>query len=254
MVNLIKAEIFKLKKNKAFKVLAILIIAYALILSLLYTSLLGDWLLSDADASFFGIFVKCLGNVNVILYLVVSIFAGLFICNDFENKIVQNTISSGVSRLQFLFTKSVVYSISICLFMLIIPFITGILASTKYGFGTITMAGLLKLILITLAMIMVYTSLVLTCVLIAFSFKTVGATISISMVWFLIGLNICDTFLPRIKVIGKIFNYLPTNLYSSILSLDASFSSIQILLLSTVLVSLITFFITYILFKKSELK
>jgi ABC-2 type transport system permease protein len=183
MYNLIRADLFKLRKSMAIKVLfaittasalTMAMIAYLIAQGKLAASMSGTgFLFSDVDM------ISILGGV----------IAGVFICGDFDNKTIHDAIANGCSRCTVIVSKATVFSCAIAFILLPYAIITCIALSTgcKFSMGPIAMgflhvltseagnpfsaSAICKLIAVMFTLIIVYVAQLSLCVPLAFALK-----------------------------------------------------------------------------------
>ena len=130
MFNLIKADLYKMRKTKSIKILFLLCCISATLMSVISYQLTNGNLSHDiiGIGSFFTDFQM--------ISLVSVIFISLFICNDFDNKTIHDSISTGYSRSSIIICKTITYFISILIFLLpdVIAAIVGM--CSNYSFET----------------------------------------------------------------------------------------------------------------------
>lgn len=171
MLNLINAELYKLKKSKTFKICIVISIILSTILASKFIQKfsypenffqqneLGKFLYSltsEKNATTFSLFgvgtgwnVLIMSTENAISYTVssiglgapisflFSIFISIFISTEFNNGTIKNIITKGYKRKTIYFSKLIVSCISSVLFLyifLIFSFINGFI---NYGIGNI---------------------------------------------------------------------------------------------------------------------
>lgn len=265
MFNLIWADLFKLRKSFAIKVLfgitmlsavAMTIIAYLIPRGKLEVGMTGiGFMFSD---------------VNIISILG-AVIAGVFICGDFDNKIIHDAIANGSSRSAVIVSKAVVFYCAIAFMLLPYVIITGYALSTgnEFSMGTIAV-GLLhiltidsgisitaleiwKLLFVILTLMFVYMAQLSVCVPLAFTLKRpvfvvaiyYGFTILCAQ---LLGLRDSSRLLDRILALTPFGgNY-------TFMSMETVTGDI----IKSFFVSLVFMFImltvTYIVFRRSEIK
>lgn len=132
MINLIRADFYKIRKSPAIKILfviaclcaaAMTVIAYAIPHGKMDTGMSGiGFLFSDAD----------------IISILGAVCAGLFICGDFDNKAIHDAVAGGCGRLSIVVSKAVVFAGSVT--ALLIPYAVavgiGLGMGTKFALST----------------------------------------------------------------------------------------------------------------------
>ena len=106
MFNLIKADLYKMRKTKSIKILFLLCCISSTLMSVISYQLTNVNLSHDiiGIGSFFTDFQM--------ISLVSVIFISLFICNDFDNKTIHDSISTGYSRSSIIICKTITYFIN----------------------------------------------------------------------------------------------------------------------------------------------
>ncbi len=107
MINLIKADFYKINRSMIYKILflisSICAVATTLVSHMLHT---GDIDMATASST------AMLTDV-VMLSLINSVLAGQMICGDFENKLIQSSLSGCSGRLTVVAAKMITYSIMV---------------------------------------------------------------------------------------------------------------------------------------------
>jgi ABC-2 type transport system permease protein len=183
MLNLIRADFYKLSKSLTIKIIfaittfsaiAMTAIAYLIPQGKIAESTSGVWFLFS--------------DVNMISILG-AVIAGVFICGDFENKTIQDAIANGSSRGTVLISKAIVFCCAIAFVLLPYVIVTGIAFSTNSEFSMGSLAvGFLhlltapdsaaaavseiwKLLVIMLTLIILYVAQLSVCVPLAIMLK-----------------------------------------------------------------------------------
>ncbi|HIY58589.1 MAG TPA: ABC transporter permease [Candidatus Tetragenococcus pullicola] len=139
MKNLMKAEVFKLTRNKTFWVL----IATGTGLSILLHCLIitGWWLLSGTPFDQAGLSeFNALSLFTMPLYfnLIVSTLAGFYISTEFsKNGVIKNQMMSGNKRTNIFMAKYLIFSLGSFLVTILIPLVTAIIVTLLFGQGDI---------------------------------------------------------------------------------------------------------------------
>lgn len=265
MYNLIRADLFKLRRSMAIKLLLGITTVSAVAMVLMsYLILQGK-----IDASMAGIGFM-FSDINVISILG-AVIAGIFICGDFDNKTIQNAIASGCSRGNVILSKATVFCCAISLILLPYAIITSIALSTgsEFGMGSIAIgflniltseagrvfsaSDIWKLLAVMLTLIIVYVAQLSVCVPLALIIKKPVLVIAIYY-----GFSIFTGQLQRLgdssPVFEAIFSSTPYGGNYIFVTLDTAVE----VLLKAVVVSLVfimvMLFITYGVFRKSEIK
>lgn len=191
MLNLIRADFYKLSKSLTIKIIfaittfsaiAMTLIAYLIPQGKIEENTTGIWFLFS--------------DVNMISILG-AVIAGVFICGDFENKTIQDAIANGSSRGTVIVSKAIVFCCAIAFVLLPYAIITSIAFGTSSEFSmgklavgflhlltapdstTITVSEIWKLIAIMLTLIILYIAQLSICIPLALMLKKPVFVISI---------------------------------------------------------------------------
>ena len=182
MMNVLRADMLKLKKSLALKVI-FLISGAGAVLMLIVARLFGNGTLgmnAAGNASF-------LADPQMVA-LLGTVAAGMFLCGDFENKTVHDAVSGGIGRSQLVLGKALSYFL--ILFLLILPYfavtITAFFIDSQYQLyipsvfltlicresgNALTLYSVLKILGITAAVCVVYAGQLSICLTLAFIFR-----------------------------------------------------------------------------------
>ncbi|MBC3887555.1 ABC transporter permease [Acetobacterium paludosum] len=265
MLNLIQADLFKMHKSMAIKILFSITTISALAMTVL------AYLLEQGqiDAGMIGIGFM-FSDVNMVSILG-AVLAGVFICGDFDNKTIHDAISSGSSRGTVIVSKAIVFFCGIGFILLPYAIVTGIALWTGFGFnmGAVSVgflnnltqastaafqaSNLLKFLLIALILIIVYASQLSVCVPLAFILKKPVLVVPIYYVISLLGgqLSLLAASSPGFN---RIFSLTPFGGSYSFLDLNAQAADIFKAILVSVIFIIIMLAITYAAFRKAEIK
>jgi ABC-2 type transport system permease protein len=219
MSNLIRAELFKLSKNKTFRILMMLLTAAGLVLNLVVwldskdvLSLQNVLGFINFDPSFTGtgidFFRLTLLDDSILLTLILSTFSGFYISNDYLTGVIKNEAISGNSRGQIYFAKLIAFSlgsIAMAVVFLVIPTLGSTLI---HGFGTAIDGSTVVYVGRTVGLFLLHlVAFVSIMTLIAIILQESGKTIIVSISFILI-VNLTFIFLARYFPIAEtIFEY-----------------------------------------------
>ncbi|WP_102272849.1 ABC transporter permease [Cytobacillus massiliigabonensis] len=139
MTNLIKAEIYKLSRNKTFCVLIVSVIGLS---TLLHCLILMDWwLLSGTEFDKAGLSeFNALSPFTIPLFfnLIVSTLAGFYISTEFSHSgVIKNQMLSGNKRKNIFMAKFLVFTLGAFIVTILIPLVTAIIIAILFGQGEI---------------------------------------------------------------------------------------------------------------------
>jgi ABC-2 type transport system permease protein len=265
MYNLIMADLFKIRKSKSLKILfgittvtAVLmtLIAYLIPQGKLSASMSGiGFLLSDVD----------------VVSIVGAVLAGIFICGDFDNKIIHEAIATGSSRASIIVSKVVVFSCSLIFILLPYVIATAIALVSGHKFGmeglgvgflhlisveggkTLAVSEIGKLLVVILTLLLVYVAQLSLCVPLALALKKPVLVVAIFY-----GLSIsCPQLIVLAKssqVFNNIFACTPYGgNYTFVTMSTAAGDFIKAASASVVFIVLMVV-ISYFAFRKAEIK
>ena len=250
MFNLIKADLYKMRKTKSIKILFLLCCISATLMSVISYQLTNGNLSHDiiGIGSFFTDFQM--------ISLASVIFISLFICNDFDNKTIHDSISTGYSRSSIIICKTITYFISILIFLL--PYVIAAIIGmcSNYSFETFLPSVFqnimknenstafdfnifLKIIAIWFTMAIVYASQISISIFLAFSIRK-----SVIVIAQIINIDAASDFFSKTPF-GIDYSKLTLNADSSVF-----FNFIGISLVFLVIMMLLS----YLFFRKAEIK
>lgn len=174
MYNLIKVESLKIKSSFTFKMLVLAQIGICLLFIIIG---LTDPSVNGNVSGYYA-FQNNLGQVEQNC-LILSIFAGTFICSDISNKLLQLSITVGNKRRDIFISKILLYLFGSILLLSIMPIIMTLAYTVMNGFGEpFTFELMLLLLKRYVTYLFLHISISSLAILIAYAFKNiVGATI-----------------------------------------------------------------------------
>lgn len=130
MMNLIRADLFKLRKSVTMKVLAGITLVCALSMTAIVYSISGGQLDNNMNGIAF-----MFSDINV-MSILGAVLAGVLICGDFDTRIIQDSITSGCSRGRIILAKGVVLGCALTVLLFPYALVTGIALKTGSDFTT----------------------------------------------------------------------------------------------------------------------
>lgn len=135
--NLIKAELFKLQRNKTFWVIIATIIGLSALLH--YLIITDWWMMENTVFNKAGLNeLNALSVFTTLLYfnLIVSPLAGFFISVELsQSGVIKNQVISGNKRGHIFIAKFLVFSIAATIVTIVIPVLIGFLIAIVFGHG-----------------------------------------------------------------------------------------------------------------------
>ena len=206
MNNLIRVELFKLRKNRSFWTLLAAIAFLSLAYPLLYyfdNRTGGKPQITGAE--FLAAFLS--GNAYVIK-LGATILAGFYICNEYSTGVMKTIASSGNDRWRLFTAKLIVFSLGAMVVSLVFPIVSTTEASLLSGFGHLPAGthsyfipqafGLTLLYSVAYAAVVALFAVVLT---------DSGKTIGISMIFFLLIDSALAALGEKLPFVAKVHDY-----------------------------------------------
>ena len=184
MYNLVKHEWFKLRRDRSFRTLVIVIGALSIVWPLYWHF---DNLL-DGEPLFTGFesFLRAISANILILKVSLCILSGFFISSEYSTGVMKNLASSGHSRIEMYTAKLFVYAWGAILLSLLFPVLNMVISTLLSGFGTMDDQQASLLVVRSTLFTMLYSaSFAAVAALFAITFTNSGMTISTSIIFFL---------------------------------------------------------------------
>ncbi|MFD1176372.1 ABC transporter permease [Paenibacillus puldeungensis] len=265
MLNLIRADVFKLRKSITMKVL----LAITTLCAVAMTMMAYFISTGKLDASLTGVGFM-FSDVNVISILG-GLIAGMLICADFDNKTIQDSIASGNSRSTIIFSKAVVLGLALVVILLPYAVITGIALGTgsKFDMGAVavgflhlltsesakafTTPDVLKLLAVMLTLLILYVAQLSISIPIAFLVKKPILVIVICYAFsFLTGQLL--TIASNHPIVERICSFTPFGGSYVLMTLDAGAGTVvKAIVVSLIFIGVMAA-LSYSLFRKTEIK
>ncbi|MGN0474522.1 MAG: ABC transporter permease [Acutalibacteraceae bacterium] len=262
-MNVLKCEFIKLKKSIAFKVTWLITLCF---------SVLYGFMVSSSGDEYNGLSLLLNAFSDNMLYIIIgSVIAGLFICNDFENRTFQESITCGNSHLSVIASKAFVYTLSMALACIPYPVISGAIVAAKYGWGfeTVGVSGVdfaARMALLLVSIFFAYLPIMMFFVMVCFLVHKTGISFAINMPAMMIGtivLQMIQKYLfPQSEIYAKIYGYsfpgLPTMpfvyLNEEALLVDVTLNNYLPIIIAGTVWSVLLFTTAAVTFKKRDLK
>ncbi len=261
MLNLIQTEWYKLKKQRGYKIiLGVNALIYLLLGVLLSSGGVFTVSVSSVEESmetapmiingydaFFTSLVQLASNG-----VLISIFVGLFVCNDFSHRTIGAMIASGKSRLSFLTAKTLVVLVAVLPILCITPLTMTLITTIENGFGVaFTQEVFFEMLRGFLLYLVTNGAITLFYVLVAFLTKNMGSTVAISTLCILLFSFV--QALPLIETLTTVLQCTPFYWALSIRSIT-EFSEIVQTVLTSVACLALCFGLSFLLLRRAELK
>ena len=265
MLNLIQADLFKMRKSTALRILfGITALCAAVMAVMAYLIPKGQIAQSYTGMGFL------ISDIDVMSILGPAL-AGIFICGDFDNKTIHDSIAGGSSRTAVIVSKTVSFSLAAAFILLPYAIVTGIALSTgsTFNMGSVSVAflnilskesgsafgapELFKFLAAALTLGIVYISQLSLCVPLSFVFKKPVLVVVVyyaATLFFAQLVNLQNSS----PVLKNVFSCTPYGGNNTFVTMTTGAGEI----LKTITVSLVFLILmlalTYGIFKKAEIK
>jgi ABC-2 type transport system permease protein len=265
MINLIQADLYKMRKSTAMKVLFAITTVCAVIMTI-FAYLIPQGKIPESYTGIGFLF----SDINMMSILGAAV-AGIFICGDFDNKTIHDAITSGCSRIAIICSKAITFFIAVIILVLPYAIITGIalLSGVKLGMSSVGVGFLhlmaidggtafdvsvfFKMLAVMLTLILVYIAQLSLCVPFALIFKK-PVVVIVAYYSFTLFCAQLYGLSNDSEVFKNISSYTPYGGNHTFLTLEAHAGNFG----KTIIVSLVFITLmmvaTYSVFRKSEIK
>ena len=255
MLNMIQAEMFKLRLNKSFWV--ILLTSLVLSAVMHYLAITEWWQVYNTPFDAAGLSeMNGLSMFMAPLFfnLMIGTLAAFYISTDFgPSGVIKNQIISGKNRKLIYFAKYIVYSAAAVVIAVLIPAVTGIILNIIMGNGGIftfeTITYLLGAYSLFSLQLLGYTAIIS---LLAIITEDSGKTIIFSIL-FTIVMYIVEK-MPKSGIIERIYEYSIFQQFNQVLFPELGIESIMTGLAAGLITMAVLLFIGMIVFSKKEIK
>lgn len=244
MKNLIKWEMKQTFKSKAFWGIGCTFILGTLIFSLIP--------IIDGGRSNNELFLSIFSNFNSLILLIIGIYAGMRITGDLEDRKIQAAVMAGNSRFSVVATKLFVFSLSVAIFTLLSTTINSLVLFLIKGSIGIDTNFFREVIMRTICFSLVEISFASICFFLSTLVKNIGAAITINLIT-LVALNSIGQSLIGKEWAAGFIKFTPVGQTFLIIA-DASTKNIINSLIASILGITLVLILSYIKFRKQELK
>lgn len=265
MINLLKADFYRIRKNKAFQICFIISFVCIGLLAFILNGVAQGNIGQELSSASTLLVDAMMGS------LLASLVIGNYVCGDFESKTIHNEISCGEGRLLVVITKMI--SCMIVVAIIILPYA---IVSLICFFGEVKMAPLAgipsvfvnimsnttgievtgssiaKSIILCVVALIVYMARLSLCIPLAFKMRMPVVVMAFGIITSF-AFDILGQAVKDIAVVSTIVNNTPFALIYD-LTMDAGAGTIlKVLSISILFIGIVTWF-TYYLFRKTDIK
>ncbi|MFX3636074.1 MAG: ABC transporter permease [Candidatus Pristimantibacillus sp.] len=253
MYNLIRAELFKLRKDRAFRVLLLILAVVSLGYPLLYYfDNTSGGASQITGAEFLYDFIT--GNAYVIKFGV-AILAGFFIANEYSTGVMKTIASSGNVRARLFAAKLIGFTIGAMAISLVFPIVSTIEASLLSGFGHLPEGVDTYFIPRAIGMTLLYAAGYASIGALFTSVLTdSGKTIGFSMIFFLMIDSVLIGIGTKIPFFTTLYDYSIFKLIGSIGENNIVSGDLPALLLVPVLTYVVCGLLGILVYRRKEIK
>lgn len=242
MKNLLNWELKHTFRSKSFFGFGIIFIIVGLI------SMIQS--LSEDSITGYTLFLENCANANSFLVLVIGIYSGIHFAGAFDERRIQAAIMAGNSRLNILLSKLLSYSLVIAVYLILsvgINSLIGFLLTKEVGIDTF-----ITVIIQGLVFILVEISFTSICLLTSTIVKKLGTSITVNLITLLTLNMIMQSLIVKTWAL-KFLKFTPVGQTMLIIG-DASTKNITTAIIVSILGLLVVILLTYMKFRKEELK
>ncbi|MBP2110377.1 ABC transporter permease [Paenibacillus silagei] len=253
MYNLIRAELFKLRKDRSFHVLVLIIAALSLAYPLLYY--IDNK--SGGKPQFTGaeFLIKFVASNGYIIKFSIAALAGFFIASEYTTGVMKTVASSGNDRGRLYAAKLIGFSAGAMMISLIFPLVSLAEVSMLSGFGQLPEGVDAFFLPRVLRFTLLYTAAYAAIgALFTAMFTESGKTISFLMVFFLMINTILGGLGEYIPVFTTVYDYSVFKLLGDIGKTRIDGGDVPALLLVPLLTIVVSGLLGVLVFRKKEIK
>ncbi|WP_028776735.1 ABC transporter permease [Shimazuella kribbensis] len=248
MSNLVKSELFKLRKDRSFWTLVLIIMALAVSYPPFVYFVLGIKSTSMKEI----LSAIALEGVNTyIVKFVPCILAGFFISSEYSIGTMKSIAASGNSRIRIYFSKLLVFSLGAAVIALIFPLIMPSVGLLFFGFYDMPRSDyIIQTVGLTILYACAFASVM---ALFAILFTDSGKTIGFLIISVSLFDTIMYTFAQKFKIVDIIYNYSVSKLFLDITKFNLGNEELFKLMIIPILTFLLVGWIGSFIFQKKEI-
>ncbi|WP_068613103.1 ABC transporter permease [Paenibacillus tuaregi] len=253
MYNLIRVELFKLRKNRSFWTLLIALT----VLSLAYPLLYYFDHRSSGKPQFTGaeFLLTFLSSNAYVIKFGVAVLAGFFISNEYATGVMKTIASSGNTRGRLYMAKLTVFAIGAAAISLVFPIVSTVEVTLLSGFGQLPEGSgaifLLRVLVLTILYTAAYAAIgaLFTAIL-----TDSGKTIGFSMIFFLVIDVALAGIGSKLKFVETLYKYSIFKLTGDIGRLNIESGDWPALLIAPILTIAVSAILGILVFRRKDIK
>lgn len=250
MINLIYAEIYKLKRQKLMAVLLAVVIAISA-----FSAFSEINLISPSGIALYGKESFANAFQDIFMLFITAVFAGFYIGSDFTNRTIQEELSRGHKRFDVIASKAVVFSIGAAFIMLLYPFTVCMIHTVKFGWGEpFRMSSFLYLCRTALLGTVLNMGTASIYVCLAFLCRDIPKTICACLAFPVVFSAASSTLGKQLPILGRLFDYSTLSQLKYIAGDTVSISVLMPVILSSCITIAIALTLSHSFFSNAEIR
>ncbi len=244
MKNLLKWEMKQTFSSKAFWGIGIALTAATVLMSLMP--------LSESKYTGFDVFIHSCNNYNSFLVFFIGVYSGIHTTGAFEERRIQAAVMAGNSRFSILTAKLISFSLSVALFCIAALTASAVLVFSIKGMNGFEYNFFRDVVIRGAGYTLVEVSFASVCFFLSMLVKKLGASIAVNLVAML-GLNSLAQPLIGKEWAEGFIKFTPVGQTFMLLA-DVSTKNLIVSVAASLLGLTVTVVLSYIKFRKEELK
>lgn len=262
MNNMIKATFYRIIKATSTKICMLIVILAAALYFLLAKGIASGWLGEENTGN-----ITALGDA-MIIWLVGSLMTGVIICQDFKSKSIHTAIASVGSRYKIIVSYAIVFVIVIVLltlpytmismgcYFMEVDFVGAEKATISIYLGNLFHSkevSVIKVICLYIVNAFVYMGSLSICIPVAIKIKK---PVVITAIGFMLGILVAllSSISNNVAILDFILKLTPYHYMFTTTNLDSSYGELGIAFAVSVLFVVEMTILSYLLFKKEDVK
>lgn len=265
MINMIKADIYRMSKLHVVKLCMLVSVISALVMGFVLRGVYKETISLDTSSAF------ALVSDTMIIMVLGAIITGTLVCGSFDSKNIHDEIACGNGRLSIIISKMLSLTLFVILLTLPYALIAVIGFASKAGFGVyvgvpssffnilsnvqgvpVNNDNILKSIVLSIIIVFTYVAKMSICIPIAFKVRKAIPVIAIGFLSTFF-FDILSALTKNQGGMSSLLNYLPFTLVYK-LTLDCSTQVMVTSVICSALFIAAMLLDTYFSFRKSEIK
>lgn len=253
MYNLLRVEFFKLRKNRSFWTLLLVLSALSLAYPLLYYfdhRSSGEPQIMGAE-----FLITFISSNAYIIKFGVAVLAGFFISNEYSTGVMKTIASSGNTRGQLFAAKLIVFAIGAMAISLVFPIVSTVEVTLLSGFGNLPEGSTVLFIPRAFGLTLLFTAgYAAVGALISVILTDSGKTIGFTMIFFLMVDLVMAGLGAKVAFFAKLYDYSIFKLVGDIGKPSIHNGDLPALLLVPLLTFVISGILGMLMFRRKEIK